>query len=208
MLLFLVNYVLTAKFSQKQTLTKFPNFLLWNSEKEIAFCESTGRELPFEWPQHRILSADSKVTFTLQNSIKHSGSERVKSQIFFWVRGGSRILFRRGCTRLLLFFNSNKPRFFFLQNTSCIRKPQVISGGGRTPCTLPLDPPLWVRDITKISSKSQQAALPITIFWMVFAGITFKKTSNSWANIVSIRVHPLGYPCHPLQQTSGNGFSA
>ena len=34
--------------------------------------------------------------------------------------------------------------FFFLQNTSCIRKPQVISGGGgvRTPCTLPLDPPL------------------------------------------------------------------
>ena len=33
--------------------------------------------------------------------------------------------------------------FFFLQNTSCIRKPQVISGGRvRTPCTLPLDPPL------------------------------------------------------------------
>ena len=34
---------------------------------------------------------------------------------------------------------------FFLQNTSCIRKPQVISGGGgveRTPCTFPLDPPL------------------------------------------------------------------
>ena len=32
---------------------------------------------------------------------------------------------------------------FFLQSTSCIRKPQVISGGGgvRTPCTLPLDPP-------------------------------------------------------------------
>ena len=36
---------------------------------------------------------------------------------------------------------------FFLQNTSCIRKLQVISGGGggggvRTPCTLPLDLPL------------------------------------------------------------------
>ena len=33
---------------------------------------------------------------------------------------------------------------FFLQNTSCIRKPQVISGGGglRTPYTLPVDPPL------------------------------------------------------------------
>ena len=46
-------------------------------------------------------------------------------------RGGSRIFSRRGCTRLLLYFNANKPhRFFFLQNTSCIRKPQVISGGG------------------------------------------------------------------------------
>ena len=33
---------------------------------------------------------------------------------------------------------------FFPQNTSCIRKPQVISTGGgvHTPCTLPLDPPL------------------------------------------------------------------
>ena len=34
---------------------------------------------------------------------------------------------------------------FFLQNSSCIRKPQVISGGWgvRTPCTLPLDPSLY-----------------------------------------------------------------
>ena len=37
--------------------------------------------------------------------------------------------------------------FFFLHNTSCIRKPQVISGGGRTPCTLPLDPPLTYNEI-------------------------------------------------------------
>ena len=60
-------------------------------------------------------------------------------------RGGSRIFFlRRGCIRLLLYFNTNKPHSFFWQNTSCIRKPQVISGGagGRTPCTFPLDPPL------------------------------------------------------------------
>ena len=61
-------------------------------------------------------------------------------------KGGSRILFRRGSTRLLLYFNTNRPHSFFLQNTSCIRKPQVISGWGgggmRTPCTLPLDPPL------------------------------------------------------------------
>ena len=60
-------------------------------------------------------------------------------------RGGSRIFFGRGCSRLLLYFNTNKPhRFFFLQNTSCIRKRQVISRGGgvRTPCTHPLDPPV------------------------------------------------------------------
>ena len=28
-------------------------------------------------------------------------------------RGGSRIFFRRGCTRLLLYFNTNKPHSFF-----------------------------------------------------------------------------------------------
>ena len=56
------------------------------------------------------------------------------------VRGGSRIFFRRGCTRLLLYFNTNKPDsfFFFLQNTSCIRKPQVILGRGGAH---PLHPP-------------------------------------------------------------------
>ena len=38
--------------------------------------------------------------------------------------------FRRGCTRPLLYFNTNKPQSFFLQNTSCIRKAQDISRGG------------------------------------------------------------------------------
>ena len=76
-----------------------------------------------------------------------SGNGWARQDIFWLNRGGSRIFFRRGCTRLLLYFNTNKPHTcFFLQNTSCIRKPQVISGvrggGVRTPCTLPLDPPL------------------------------------------------------------------
>ena len=53
-------------------------------------------------------------------------------------RGGSGIFFREGCTRLLLYFNTNKPHRFFWQNTSCIRKPQVISGGG---AAHPLHPP-------------------------------------------------------------------
>ena len=54
------------------------------------------------------------------------------------IRGGSRIFFRRGCTHLLLYFSTNKPHIFFFQNTSCIRKPQVISGRGGAH---PLHPP-------------------------------------------------------------------
>ena len=77
-----------------------------------------------------------------------TSSRMLKRKIVNNERSESRIFFRRGCTRLLLYFNTNKPHRFFLQNTSCIRKPQVISGGGRvrTPCTLPLDPPL--NDVT------------------------------------------------------------
>ena len=55
-------------------------------------------------------------------------------------RGGSRIFFRRGCTPLLLYFNTNKPHSFFWQNTSCIRKLQVMSKGGGG-IALPLHPP-------------------------------------------------------------------
>ena len=49
-------------------------------------------------------------------------------------RGGSRIFFRRGCTRLLLYFNTNKPHSsFFFAEYQCIRKPQVILGRGAHP---------------------------------------------------------------------------
>ena len=62
---------------------------------------------------------------------------------FFW----------RGCTRLFVYFNTNKPHSFFvfffcrIPVVPVVRKPQVISGGGgvRTPCTLPLDTPLISR---------------------------------------------------------------
>ena len=67
----------TAKCGQRQISNKFPNFIFQNFDKQIAPCLSTGRELSFEWSHHRILSAESKVRVTLQNSIKHSGSERV-----------------------------------------------------------------------------------------------------------------------------------
>ena len=46
----------------------------------MASCESTGRELSSEWSHHRISSIESKVKVTLQNPIKQSGSERVKTK--------------------------------------------------------------------------------------------------------------------------------
>ena len=62
-------------------------------------------------------------------------------------RGGCRICFRRGCTRLLLYFNANKPHRFFLFFFFFCKIPVVLenrrsSQRGETPCTLPLDPPL------------------------------------------------------------------
>ena len=56
---------------------------------------------------------------------------------------------------LMFNLNTSKPQFF-LQNTSCTRKPQVISrrGGGALPCTLPLDPPLGKFVISVYTDKA------------------------------------------------------
>ena len=52
--------------------------------------------------------------------LSSSGREDMNNPVItpndFWLqegRGGSRIFFRRGCTRLLLYFNTNKPHSFF-----------------------------------------------------------------------------------------------
>ena len=71
---------------------------------------------------------------------------------------------------------------FFWQNTNCIRKPQVISGGGvRTPCTLPLDPPL----VTYESCLVFFTAIKYT-FWVLpqtamidFPTLFYKSTSET-----------------------------
>ena len=54
-------------------------------------------------------------------------------------RGGSRIFFWRGCTRLLLYFNTNKPHSFFCRIPVVILKTagHLKEGGG---CA-PLHPP-------------------------------------------------------------------
>ena len=47
--------------------------------------------------------------------------------------------------RLMFYFSTNKTQTIFWQNTSCIRKPQVISGGGGAlPAPSPLDAPVTV----------------------------------------------------------------
>ena len=54
-------------------------------------------------------------------------------------RGGSRIFFRRGCTRLLLYFNTNKPHSFFFGRISVAlenRRSSQGEGGAH-----PLHPP-------------------------------------------------------------------
>ena len=69
-------------------------------------------------------------------------------------RGGSRIFFRRGRTRLLLYFNTNKPHsLFFLQNTVVLENRRSFQGGVRTPCTLPLDPPLYQLSVARNATQ-------------------------------------------------------
>ena len=46
---------------------------------QIVPCESIVEEVLFEWSYHIFLSTDSKVRTTLQDSIIHSGSERVNT---------------------------------------------------------------------------------------------------------------------------------
>ena len=45
-------------------------------------------------------------------------------------RGGSRIFFRRGCTRLLLYFNTNKPHSFFCRIPVVLENRRSSKRGG------------------------------------------------------------------------------
>ena len=63
---------------------------------------------------------------------------------------GSRIFLRRGCTRLLLYFNTNKPHsFFFCRIPVVLENRRSSQWGCAPPAPSPLDPPLdkvaWFR---------------------------------------------------------------
>ena len=85
----------------------------------------------------------------MRNKILRSANVKINKS-----RGGSRIFFRRGCTRLLLYFKTNKSHSF-----SFFAEYHVTwRGGVRTPCTLPLDPRLK-RDLPLMYSW---------VFWLEF----------------------------------------
>ena len=63
----------------------------------------------------------------------------VKRKRILHRRGGSRIFFRRGCTRPLLYFNTNKPHSFFFGRIPVVLEHRRSSQGGRGGA--PLHPP-------------------------------------------------------------------
>ena len=81
--------------------------------------------------------------------------------------------FRMGCTRLLLYFNTDKPHscccccFFFCRIPVVLENSRSSQGGGvRTPSTLPLDPPPEPR-LTP-STQPTKTAHPTPHFLFIF----------------------------------------
>ena len=78
-------------------------------KKQTVPCESTGREVSLEWSLHRILSSDSKVSVTLQNSIIHSGSKRVEPpldrKILMWTKINVMVSKKRTIMSVQIFLN-------------------------------------------------------------------------------------------------------
>ena len=99
--------------------------------------------------------------------------------------------------------------FFFWQNTSCIRKPQVISGGVRTPCTLPLDPPLPLKMESRIEVPlKKKNRNPVPGIWNPWLGIQnlrlswIEKKKRHVSSLVSL-LSLLFVRSHYLQWFSG-----
>ena len=92
-----------------------------------------------------------KKLLPIQNALL-AFTKKVWSLSKMWCCVGADPRFFLGGGALVSFSTStliNHIVFFFSQNTSCIGKPQVISGRwGHTPCTLSLDPPLLHKILT------------------------------------------------------------
>ena len=82
--LYCAFYPFTPTSSQSQNMTKFLNFILQGTEKQLVPCESTAKEVSFEWSHHRNSSTDSKVRTTLY-SIMNSTAGTYCSVAFIWM---------------------------------------------------------------------------------------------------------------------------
>ena len=82
-MLLLLTLSLPEEAMKSQNSTKIQNVILQNNEKQIVGCDSTAKEVSFEWSHLicRILSTKSKVR-TSYESIIHTGSERVNIKPF------------------------------------------------------------------------------------------------------------------------------
>ena len=110
------------------------------------------------------------------------------------IRGGSRIFFRMGCTRLLVYFNTNKPHSFFFGRIPVVLETagHLKGGGVRTPCTLPLDPPpvhviysqLYSNRLI-LYSTFKVVLRDIARFHSIHLGDVASLTSESWMCVIS-----------------------
>ena len=110
-------------------------------------------------------------------------------------RGGSRIFFRRGCTRLLLYFNTNKPHIFFFGRIPVVLENSRSSRGGGGRRAHPLHPPprsvhvsrvcLLVRMASKTVSRSISCLTCAITLTRVYATFT-KLVSHSNGGITQI----------------------
>ena len=104
----------------------------------------------------------------------------------------------------MLYFNSNKPHsfvVFFCRIRVVLENRRSFQGGVRTPCTLPLDPPLLLQTkITKSSLQvSKQVNAPPVDFVFVFF---FGKFVNSINFAQEMRILPQFPQTSPLTSST------
>ena len=123
---------------------------------QILFCLCVNETTLFSYLRSRLRENDADCFASRRYSVKNKLGDRMIKQSLNSViakyrdlsvscrsiicrsrirlRGGSRIFFRRGCTRLFLYFNTNKPHsFFFAQYQLYWKTAGHLRGGGCAP---------------------------------------------------------------------------
>ena len=102
-------------------------------------------------------------------------------------RGGSRIFFRRGCTRLLLYFKTNKPHsFFFCRIPVVLENCRSSRGGGGAH---PLHPPPRSAPAT----KNAIFRLSSTWSWHVYTIVRDTRSTCSGPLTWKAQIHDGGH---------------